>query len=70
MRHFRLWMYFPWHCQALLCRQHMPEHDRRPVIRQLHGLIRALLFASNTSVQVADFKLDASRLRCCAEPGY
>jgi SAM domain (Sterile alpha motif) len=20
--------------------------------------------------QVADFKLDASRLRCCAEPGY
>ena len=24
--------------------------------------------ASNTSVQVADFKLDASRLRCCTEP--
>lgn len=25
------------------------------------------MFASNTSVQVADFKLDASRLRRCAE---
>jgi len=26
------------------------------------------MFASNTPVQVADFKLDASRLRCCTEP--
>jgi hypothetical protein len=26
------------------------------------------IFASNTSAQAVDFKLDASQLRCCAEP--